>query len=142
VALKVSNRHTRNEMAYCAAHHAKLNDVQLETITGSDPSQHEAMERDGRIAALHAFIEELDALNRALMLLYLDERSHAEIAAWVTGRRSRTKAPVAASCARKPRATKSRISSGNESQEKTGATHVAPVGGVAVGNRRRSYLLF
>jgi DNA-directed RNA polymerase specialized sigma24 family protein len=30
---------------------------------------------------LHAFIDRLDALNRALLLLYLDERSYRDIAA-------------------------------------------------------------
>jgi RNA polymerase sigma-70 factor (ECF subfamily) len=35
---------------------------------------------DERLAALYAFIGQLDALNRALILLYLEERSHAEIA--------------------------------------------------------------
>jgi RNA polymerase sigma-70 factor (ECF subfamily) len=32
------------------------------------------------VTALYAFIGELDALNRALILLYLEERSYAEIA--------------------------------------------------------------
>ncbi len=38
-------------------------------------------EPDERLAALHALIGQLDALNRALMLLYLEDRSYAEIAA-------------------------------------------------------------
>jgi len=37
-------------------------------------------EPDERLATLHALIEELDALNRALMLLYLEDKSYAEIA--------------------------------------------------------------
>ncbi len=36
---------------------------------------------DDAIAQVREFIEELDALNRALMLLYLDDNSYAEIAA-------------------------------------------------------------
>ncbi len=36
---------------------------------------------DDAIAQVRQFIEELDALNRALMLLYLDDRSYAEISA-------------------------------------------------------------
>jgi RNA polymerase sigma-70 factor (ECF subfamily) len=39
-----------------------------------------APEPDERIAELHAFIARLDPLNRALILLYLDERPYAEIA--------------------------------------------------------------
>ena len=37
-------------------------------------------EPDERVRALHAFIDRLDALNRALMLLYLEDRSYREIA--------------------------------------------------------------
>jgi len=36
---------------------------------------------DDALAQVREFIEELDALNRALMLLYLDDNSYAEIAA-------------------------------------------------------------
>lgn len=41
--------------------------------TDNDPAE------DERIAFLQAFIEDLDPLNRALMLLYLDERSYRDI---------------------------------------------------------------
>ncbi len=37
-------------------------------------------EPDERVRALHAFIAQLDALHRALMLLYLEDRSYREIA--------------------------------------------------------------
>ena len=37
-------------------------------------------ESDERVRALHQFIDQLDALNRALMLLYLEDRSYREIA--------------------------------------------------------------
>ncbi|MBE1162849.1 RNA polymerase sigma factor [Dyella acidiphila] len=37
-------------------------------------------EADERLAALYAFIGQLDALNRALILLYLEDKSYAEIA--------------------------------------------------------------
>lgn len=47
----------------------------LDTI-GGEP----ASEPDERLAAFYAFIEQLDALNRALILLYLEDRSYAEIA--------------------------------------------------------------
>jgi RNA polymerase sigma-70 factor (ECF subfamily) len=39
-----------------------------------------AGEEDGRSKLLHAFIDRLDALNRALLLLYLDARSYRDIA--------------------------------------------------------------
>lgn len=39
-----------------------------------------AGELDDRLRAMHAFIAELDPLNRALVVLYLEDRSHAEIA--------------------------------------------------------------
>lgn len=35
---------------------------------------------DVRVRALHDFIDQLDALNRALMLLYLEDRSYRDIA--------------------------------------------------------------
>jgi RNA polymerase sigma-70 factor (ECF subfamily) len=38
-------------------------------------------EQDERTKALHTFIDRLDALNRALLLLYLDDRSYRDIAA-------------------------------------------------------------
>lgn len=47
----------------------------LETI-----GEEEAPERDERLVALYAFIGELEPLNRALILLYLEDRSYAEIA--------------------------------------------------------------
>jgi RNA polymerase sigma factor (sigma-70 family) len=37
-------------------------------------------EPDERLAALYAFIAQFDALNRALILLYLEDKSYAEIA--------------------------------------------------------------
>jgi RNA polymerase sigma factor (sigma-70 family) len=53
-----------------------LSAVHLETIGGGES----IAEPDERIAALHRFIGELDPLNRALILLYLEDRSYAEIA--------------------------------------------------------------
>lgn len=48
----------------------------LETMGGGEPIR----EEDERLAALYAFIGQLDALNRALILLYLEDRSYAEMA--------------------------------------------------------------
>jgi len=47
----------------------------LDTI-GGEP----VAEPDERLLALHAFIGQLDPLNRALILLYLEDRSYAEMA--------------------------------------------------------------
>ena len=49
-----------------------------ETHDVEDPS---TREDDERLRLLRAFIESLDALNRALLLLYLDEHSYRDIAA-------------------------------------------------------------
>src|SRR4051794_9595983 len=40
----------------------------------------ELHERDEQVSALHGFIDRLDGLNRALLLLYLEEHSYREIA--------------------------------------------------------------
>jgi RNA polymerase sigma factor (sigma-70 family) len=40
----------------------------------------ELHERDDQVAALRGFIDRLDGMNRALLLLYLEEHSHREIA--------------------------------------------------------------
>ena len=49
-------------------------DVDVAGDIGSDPAE------DERVAFLRTFIDGLDPLNRALMLLYLDERSYSDIA--------------------------------------------------------------
>lgn len=59
-------------------HHASLDDEAMAALP--DPAAHEPEETDAGIRALYAVIDRLDPLNRALMLLYLDERSHREIA--------------------------------------------------------------
>ena len=48
----------------------------LETVGGGEA----IAEPDERLVALYAFIGQLDPLNRALILLYLEDRSYAEIA--------------------------------------------------------------
>jgi RNA polymerase sigma-70 factor (ECF subfamily) len=74
IALNVAISHLRRESAGMARFEP-LEPVHLESIAGEP-----AAEPDERLAALHAFIGGLDALNRALILLYLEDRSHAEIA--------------------------------------------------------------
>ena len=80
VALNVAISYARNARRSGADHLEPLDPAQLETVAGPGNTQHEAMERDERIAALHAFIARLDALSRALVLLYLEDHSYAEIA--------------------------------------------------------------
>lgn len=74
IALNVAISHRRRETGRDGRFEA-LGEHHLETIAGEA-----AAEPDERLAALHAFIAELDALHRALMLLYLEDKSYAEIA--------------------------------------------------------------
>jgi RNA polymerase sigma-70 factor (ECF subfamily) len=53
-----------------------LDPQQLETLAGAEG----IAEQDERIEALYGFIKQLDRLNRALILLYLEDRSYDEIA--------------------------------------------------------------
>lgn len=80
VALNVAISHARRRQRSPDEHVDPLDDVHMETVAAADAAQHEALERDQRLAALRAFIAQLDALNRALVLLYLEDRSYAEIA--------------------------------------------------------------
>jgi RNA polymerase sigma factor (sigma-70 family) len=74
IALNVAISHLRRTGGE-AGRFEPLGDAHLETIAGEP-----AAERDERLDALYAFIGGLDALNRALILLYLEDRSYAEIA--------------------------------------------------------------
>ncbi len=80
VALNVAISHARNAQRSGSEHLEALDDVHLETVAGEGAPHHEDLERDERLTVLHAFIAQLDALNRALVLLYLEDRSYAEIA--------------------------------------------------------------
>lgn len=53
-----------------------LDQQQFEALGGSEG----IAEPDERLAALYQFIDQLDPLNRALILLYLEDRSYGEIA--------------------------------------------------------------
>ena len=55
--------------------HAVPLDEELHDIVGDTGA-----EPDERVRVLHHVIAQLDGLNRALALLYLDEKSHREIA--------------------------------------------------------------
>ena len=57
--------------------HAVPLDEEVHDIADDNAMPHEP---DERVRVLHNFIDQLDALNRALMLLYLEDRSYREIA--------------------------------------------------------------
>lgn len=57
-----------------------LDEAHSGTLATAGDGQLAALEKDERLASLHAFIAQLDPLNRALVLLYLEDRSYMEIA--------------------------------------------------------------
>lgn len=73
VALNVSISWVRRNSIRQRHMTALGDDVHEVADTSSDPAE------DERIAFLRTFIDNLDPLNRALMLLYLDERSYRDI---------------------------------------------------------------
>ncbi|WP_430388477.1 RNA polymerase sigma factor [Dyella sp. 20L07] len=75
IALNVAISHLRRPEQGWEGRLEPLETSHLETIGGDA-----APEPDERLADLYAFIGRLDALNRALILLYLEERSYTEIA--------------------------------------------------------------
>ena len=75
IALNVGISHVRRERGQ-AGRFEPLNEHHLETIGGGESIP----EPDERHTALYAYIGQLDALNRALILLYLEDRSYTEIA--------------------------------------------------------------
>jgi RNA polymerase sigma-70 factor (ECF subfamily) len=75
IALNVAISFARN--AGQRARHVVPLDDDAHDIADDGAMPHQS---DERVRALHAFIGQLDALNRALMLLYLEDRSYREIA--------------------------------------------------------------
>ena len=75
IALNVAISQTRRQRGDPVARGEPLEAWHLDTIGGG-----ELPEPDARIDRMMAFIHQLDRLNRALVLLYLEERSYAEIA--------------------------------------------------------------
>lgn len=57
--------------------HSVALDESLHDVAEANGSHHES---DQQVRALHAFIAQLDALNRALLLLYLEDQSYRQIA--------------------------------------------------------------
>ena len=80
VALNVAISHVRRAHRAGNGHADPLAEPHFESVPATDGSLTDDLEHAERLAALHAFIGGLDPLNRALVLLYLEERSHAEIA--------------------------------------------------------------
>ncbi len=76
IALNVAISQVRRERWSESDRFKPLETHHLETVGGG-----EAMaESDERLTALYAFIGQLDPLNRALILLYLEDRNYAEMA--------------------------------------------------------------
>ncbi|WP_445146355.1 RNA polymerase sigma factor [Dyella sp. Tek66A03] len=75
IALNVAISHLRRSSDAWSGRLEPLEAHHLETI-GNAPEN----EPDERLSALYTLIGQLDALNRALILLYLEDRSYAEIA--------------------------------------------------------------
>lgn len=75
VALNVAISHVRHRKRDVTGHFEPLEARHMETIGADTPEP-----PDERLIALRAFISELDELNRALILLYLEERPYVEIA--------------------------------------------------------------
>jgi RNA polymerase sigma-70 factor (ECF subfamily) len=76
IALNVAISQARRERWSEADRFEPLETHHLETVGGGEP----IAEQDERLQALYAFIGQLDPLNRALILLYLEDRSYGEIA--------------------------------------------------------------
>jgi RNA polymerase sigma-70 factor (ECF subfamily) len=80
VALNVAISHVRDGKRSGSEYFQSLDDGPGVTVADADPTPHEVVERDERLIVLRAFIGGLDPLNRALVLLYLEDRNYAEIA--------------------------------------------------------------
>ncbi|MCW8809290.1 MAG: sigma-70 family RNA polymerase sigma factor [Rhodanobacter sp.] len=76
IALNVAISQLRRERRPGADRFEPLEAHHLESIGGGQT----IAEQDERLVALYAFIGQLDPLNRALILLYLEDRGYAEIA--------------------------------------------------------------
>jgi RNA polymerase sigma-70 factor (ECF subfamily) len=75
VALNVAISAVRRGQA-ASARVEPLDKVHLETIAAGETDTDE----EGRLAAMHALIGQLEPLDRALILLYLDDQSYADMA--------------------------------------------------------------
>ena len=76
IALNVAISQARRERWSEADRFEPLETHHLETVGGGEAIS----EQDERLAALYAFIAQLNPLNRALILLYLEDRNYTEMA--------------------------------------------------------------
>jgi RNA polymerase sigma factor (sigma-70 family) len=76
IALNVAISQARHKCWSEANRFEPLEAHHLETVGGGEP----IAEQDERLQALYAFIGRLDPFNRALILLYLEDRGYAEMA--------------------------------------------------------------
>ena len=76
IALNVAISQARRERWSEAGRFEPLDVHHLETVGGGEP----IAEKDERLQALYAFIGQLDPFNRALILLYLEDRGYADMA--------------------------------------------------------------
>ena len=76
IALNVAISQARRQRWSEAERFEPLLPHHLETVGGGEPIH----EEDERLTTLYAFISQLDPLNRALILLYLEDRNYAEMA--------------------------------------------------------------
>ena len=75
IALNVAISHVRSSSRH--GRHSVPLDETLHDLADENSADHEA---DQQVRALHQFIAQLDKLNRALLLLYLEDQSYREIA--------------------------------------------------------------
>lgn len=76
IALNVAISQFRRDTGSVAGHTEALEEHHLNRIASQQPDP----EGDERLSALWALIEKFEPLNRALIVLYLEDRSYAEIA--------------------------------------------------------------
>ncbi len=76
VALNVAISQVRRNVRARGQPTVPLDAVHMDTLGGGTP----VAEPDAQLAWLHRVIGDLDPLHRALMLLYLEDHSHAEMA--------------------------------------------------------------
>ena len=75
IALNVAISHVRSSNRH-GRHSVPLDDA-LHDVADENSADHEA---DQQVRALHQFIAQLDKLNRALLLLYMEDQSYRQIA--------------------------------------------------------------
>lgn len=80
VALNVAISYLRGRQRSRPGGTEPLDEVHAETVASNAPAHDEALAHAERMDALHALVAGLDPLHRALVLLYLEDKSYTEIA--------------------------------------------------------------